>query len=68
MNRKRSSVWNHFSIKSNTITKCGYCPQEIRYSGGSTGNLIKHLKTKHITVHLNTVEGAKRQRCTSSRK
>ncbi|CAI6376400.1 unnamed protein product [Macrosiphum euphorbiae] len=53
MNRKRSSVWNHFSIKSNTIAKCGYCPQEVSYSGGSTGNLIRHLKTKHIGVHLN---------------
>lgn len=46
-------MWNHFNLKSNTIAKCSYCSQEISYSGGSTGNLLRHIKTKHVTVNLN---------------
>lgn len=50
LNRKRSIIWNHFTIKSST-----YCGHELSYSGGSTSNLLRHLKTvktKHITVPL----------------
>lgn len=52
MNRKRSVIWNHFSIISDTIAKCSYCMQTIKYTGGSTGNLMRHLKTKHVTIQL----------------
>lgn len=49
---KRSIIWYHFTIKSNTIAKCSYCRNELSYSGGSTSNLLRHLKTKHSTVPL----------------
>jgi len=52
MNRKRSVIWNHFSIISDTTAKCSYCMQIIKYTGGSTGNLTRHLKTKHVTIQL----------------
>lgn len=52
LNRKRSTIWNHFTIKSSTIAKCSYCRQELTYSGGSTSNLLRHLKTKHVIVPL----------------
>ncbi|CAI6353002.1 unnamed protein product [Macrosiphum euphorbiae] len=52
MNRKRSTIWNHFSIKSDTQAKCSYCMQVIKYTGGSTGNLLRHLKSKHVTIQL----------------
>lgn len=52
LNRKRSAVWNHFSVESLTIAKCSYCKEGVSYSGGSTSNLMRHLKTKHVTVPL----------------
>lgn len=52
LNRKRSAVWYHFSIKSSTIAKCFYCGNEYSYSSGSTKNLNRHLKFKHVTVPL----------------
>jgi len=52
LNSKRSTIWNHFTKKSSTIAKCSYCGHELSYSGGSTSNLLRHLKTKHITMPL----------------
>lgn len=52
LNRKRSAIWNHFTIKSHIIAKCSYCGHDVSYSGGSTSNLMRHLKTKHVTVPL----------------
>jgi len=52
LNRKRSTVWNHFSIESLTIAKCSYCKEGVSYSGWLTSNLMHHLKTKHVTVPL----------------
>lgn len=52
LKRKRSAIWNHFTVKSDIIAKCSYCGHEISYSGGSTSNLLRHLKTKHVAVPL----------------
>lgn len=52
MNHKRSTIWNHFSIKSDTQAKCSYRMQVIKYTGGYTGNLLRHLKSKHVTIQL----------------
>jgi len=55
LNRKRSAVWNHFTVESLTIAKCSYCDRDdgrVSYSGGSTSNLMRHLKTKHVGVPI----------------
>ncbi|XP_015376740.1 PREDICTED: zinc finger BED domain-containing protein 4-like [Diuraphis noxia] len=50
--RKRSDMWNHFTEVENSKAKCGYCGNTYSVSGGSFGNLSRHLKTVHPTVIL----------------
>lgn len=52
MNRKRSSVWYHFTALDNVKAKCNICSETKSFNGGSTGNLLRHIKTKHPTVPL----------------
>ncbi|XP_008182425.1 zinc finger BED domain-containing protein 6-like [Acyrthosiphon pisum] len=52
MNRKRSTVWHHFTVLEINKAKCDICSEEKSFTGGSTGNLLRHLKTKHPTVPL----------------
>jgi len=50
--RKTSNVWQHFSLTSfNKVAVCKHCEQEMSYCG-STGNLLKHIKAKHVFVDL----------------
>lgn len=48
MEKKSSDIWNHFSVINSEKAKCSYCSNPISYKGGSTTNLSKHLKRKHI--------------------
>lgn len=48
MDRKKSDVWNHYSVINSEKAKCSYCSNSVSYKGGSTTNLNKHLKRKHI--------------------
>lgn len=48
MDRKKSDVWNHYSVIDSEMAKCSYCSNPVSYKGGSTSNLSKHLKRKHI--------------------
>lgn len=32
--------------------KCNFCHVLISFKGGSTGNLLRHLKTKHTDIDL----------------
>lgn len=48
MDRKKSDVWNHYSVINSGMAKCSYCSNSVSYKGGSTTNLSKHLKRKHI--------------------
>ncbi|XP_025411120.1 zinc finger BED domain-containing protein 1-like [Sipha flava] len=48
MDRKKSNVWNHYSVINSGMAKCSYCSNSVSYKGGSTTNLSKHLKRKHI--------------------
>lgn len=48
MDRKKSDVWNHYSIINCEKAKCLYCSSSVSYKGGSNTNLSKHLKRKHI--------------------
>lgn len=52
LKRKRSAIWNHFTVLSDIIAKCSYCGHKLSYCGGSTSNLLRHLKTKHVGVPL----------------
>lgn len=48
--KKRSNVWMHFSRVNDSRAKCDICKNEFSYKGGSTSNLSKHLKAKHVSV------------------
>lgn len=52
MNRKRSTVWHHFTALENNKAKCNICSEQKSFNGGSTGNLLRHIKTKHPLVPL----------------
>lgn len=58
MDKKKSDVWNHFMILENEKAKCSYCSIEYSFKGGSTANLSRHLKRKHIIQYE-----AKKKRC-----
>jgi hypothetical protein len=52
MMRKKSEVWYHFSSSEPVKGKCQYRSFVISCTGGSTGNLTRHLKRKHPTIPL----------------
>lgn len=52
MNRKRSTVWHHFTALGNNKAKCNICSEQKSFNGGLTGNLLRHIKTKHPLVPL----------------
>lgn len=39
-------------MESDERGKCGTCGALISFKGGSTGNLLRHLKTKHSEIDL----------------
>ncbi|KAK9719297.1 BED zinc finger [Popillia japonica] len=51
--RKRSDIWKHFIVVivvDNSKGKCCYCSQIISARSGSTSNVSRHLKAKHVAV------------------
>ncbi|KAF8789432.1 Retrovirus-related Pol polyprotein type-2 like protein [Argiope bruennichi] len=51
--KKSSPMWNHFEeTAQDTRAKCKYCGSLVSYTIGSTGNLLRHMKTQHITIPL----------------
>lgn len=48
MDRKKGDVWKHYLVIDSEKAKCSYCSGSVSYKGGSTTNLSKHLKRKHI--------------------
>lgn len=50
--RKRSDVWMSFEQLPNSKAKCNFCSQLISYKGGSTFNLTRHLKSKHLSTFI----------------
>jgi len=57
--KKRSHIWNNFTIIDEQYAKCSYCSAKVSYGGGSISNLTRHIKTKHITVPLD--QGMRKQ-------
>ncbi|XP_065368779.1 E3 SUMO-protein ligase ZBED1-like [Calliphora vicina] len=51
--RKHSAIWLHFSEDGNKRAKCNYCKTSLSTSGGSHGNLSRHMKSKHPLTQLN---------------
>lgn len=50
--KKFSELWNHFSEVDENIVKCNYCSQILKFVNRSTYNLIRHMKTKHVTISI----------------
>ncbi|CAG9129823.1 unnamed protein product [Plutella xylostella] len=50
--RKRSALWNHFTLIEPKKAKCAYCANTLSIPTGNVGNLGRHMKTKHPTVAL----------------
>lgn len=50
--KKRSNVWNHFTLTNDNMAKCNHCSEKKSFSGESTGNLLRYIKTRHVTVPL----------------
>lgn len=63
MERKRSGVWNHFTVAESDGSKvvCGICKAELMYSN-STGTMLNHLKSKHPGATASTAETVTSQR------
>lgn len=52
--KKRSAIWDHFDQIVNKKAKCKYCLVLLSVGPGCGGNLLRHLKTKHPTIPLET--------------
>lgn len=50
--RTKSFIWNNFTKISSDRAKCDICATILSVRGGSTTNLIRHVKTKHPGVDL----------------
>ncbi|CAH1107397.1 unnamed protein product [Psylliodes chrysocephalus] len=51
--RKKSEIWNHFDFQEeDNKAKCSYCSSLINISKGSTGNLTRHMRTKHVSIPI----------------
>jgi len=50
ISRKLSNIWLHFSPQSGGKARCDICKVLLSYSGGTTSNLVKHIKAKHPSV------------------
>jgi len=48
--RKRSSIWLHFSVVEKEKAQCDICKAQISVRGGSTSNLGKHIRSKHVSL------------------
>ena len=46
--RFRSEVWKHFHLnEDNTVASCDHCSSLMKYSGGTTATMLKHLQRRH---------------------
>lgn len=65
--QKKSPIWVHFSELGGEKAKCNLCQNVYSYKGGTTGNLRKHLRTKHPTLVIEETVVEKRQWETASK-
>ncbi|GBN34997.1 hypothetical protein AVEN_183817-1 [Araneus ventricosus] len=50
MFKKKSDIWTNFKLNGPNKVTCGICKQSISVAEGSTSNLNRHLKRKHVRV------------------
>nr|CAI5833578.1 unnamed protein product [Callosobruchus analis] len=50
--KQSSEIWNHFNDLGENKIKCVYCSQILKVSNRSSGNLIRHVKTKHVGIPI----------------
>lgn len=56
-NRKKSVVWNHFDPTTTPgYAKCKLCKNLSSNQGGSTSNMMRHLRSQHPTVLLTNTQ------------
>ncbi|XP_025410740.1 zinc finger BED domain-containing protein 1-like [Sipha flava] len=51
MDKKKCETWNNFEVVDGEKAKCNFCSNTISYKGGSTANLTRYLKRKHIVQY-----------------
>jgi BED zinc finger len=51
MERRKSEMWNYFTLKSQKVVQCNVCKTDLAYSGG-TGSMNNHLRAKHPSAVL----------------
>jgi len=52
MNRKTSAIWDYFPIVENDKAKCNFCKIVLKFNQSSTTNLLRHIRSKHVTIDL----------------
>ncbi|XP_069694254.1 zinc finger BED domain-containing protein 6-like [Periplaneta americana] len=50
--KRTSAIWNYFVDLGNNRAKCNVCSKQISFKGGSTFNLLRHLRATHPTISL----------------
>jgi len=48
--RKRNAIWTYFTVVKNEKVQCDICHAKISIRCGSTQNLGKHMRLKHVSV------------------
>lgn len=54
-------------MENNERAKCNICEVFISFKGGSTGNLLRHLKTKHTEIDLTPTVKKEDSECEESK-
>lgn len=50
--KRRGGVWKFFSINSKKQARCKLCLTVISFKGGSTTNLLRHMKSRHSDIKV----------------
>ncbi|XP_060526817.1 uncharacterized protein LOC132702289 [Cylas formicarius] len=45
--KKRSQMWTYFTQIGSHVAKCKSCSKKLSFKGGSTFNLLRHLRAQH---------------------
>lgn len=45
--RRHSFLWQYFKEIKRGLAKCGVCHKVLSFNGGSTANLMRHLRRQH---------------------
>ena len=44
---RTAPIWNYMELSESDVTVCLTCKDTFKYTGSTTSNLIKHIRTKH---------------------